>query len=560
MVEFAGVAVAVVETIDFDKVFGEITDRLERERERRLAPPLVRLWDGDWNLRGAVKQENSGSFQIINNDTGAGVLEMPADYYLSKWLAAVDERKTTNVHITVDKDGTRWSGRLEELKSTKDNTGRRTVTAKFRHDYENLKHILAWSNPFLPAELQFPRLWVLFGRARWALKTTLLVNLMRLESSLWMLPDNPLDLSKWFNFNQSTWSMVVKPDVTPDRSVSAVVHSRFKDMHEVSKSVAEDAQLTWECRRYLEGDEPPWPGANLRHGCLVWDLVDKSGWNTGTSFGGNIFSGLVHAVTDMWMDQHRKEMNDSLVTLPDPNFPAESTRPGWKGSTPAMPGVIYREGEHSGIQSSEFSWRPATDVRVVAGGHSMPGVNELISAAVQMVGDLTAMIPGVPPLGGVADAILKPLYTDTVMAFGTWKDPVRARRLGWSHYHEKWADGADAAYTLAWLMAMRKGMWETRECTTHSLVVADGAQGWRVGQNGKGHFYIGDRIGSTPGAPFKPGQVFVDRVSELTLSWSREESPTWHIVIGAREPEDPLVKAFERLQDVFGMLRDLGVV
>lgn len=544
-----------VETIDFDAVYKEITDRLQAEKERRLIPPRVRLWDGDWNFRGEVKRENSGSFQDLDNEGGEGILDMPLDYYLSKWLAAVHERQTTNVHVTVDKDGVRWSGRLEELLTIKDEKGRKFVRVLFRNDKAELDHILAWSNPWLPAEIQFPRLWVLFGRARWACKTTLLVNIMRLESSIWMLPDNPMDPTQWNNFDQSTWSMVVKPDLEPDNSVSAIVHSRFKTVRDATKHVVDDAQLSWEARRYLEGDEPPWPGADVRHGCLVFDLVDKSGWNTGTAFRGNLFSGLSFGFMGIGADG----FDTGEEVLPDPNFPDISMVPGWKGSDSSMPGVIYRESEFTGIQSSEFSWKPATDVGVVAGGQSMPGVNELISATVRLVGDLTAMIPGVPPLGGVADAILAPLYTDVLLAFGKWKDPTRAQRLGWSHYHEKWADGADAAYTLSWLITMRKGMWDTRECTRHVLTVADGAP-WYIGQRGHGHFYVGDRIGSVPGAPYAPGLVFVDRVSEVTLAWERGKTPTWTIVVGQREPEDPIAKAFEQLMELLSMLKDLGVL
>lgn len=544
-----------VETIDFDTVFGEIRERLEAEREHRILPPLVRLWDGDWNLRGEVKASISGSFQIIDNETGTGVLDMPLDYYMSQWLIDVKARNTIGVHITVDKDGSRWSGRMGSVKLIKDSDGSKFVRVSFRHDYEELKHLLAYSNPWLPPEIQFPRLWVVFGRARWACKTTLLANIMRVESSIWALPDNPLDPTKWNNFDQSTWSMVVKPDLEPDTSVGGLVYSRFKNLHEATKTVVADAQLSWEARRYLEGDPLPFPGANLRHGCLVWDLIDKSGWNTGTAFDGNLFSGLVSAFTHIGSDG----LTEDIETIPDPNMPAGAFTPGFKGSYPAVPAVIFREGEHSGIQSSEWEHIPATDVGVVAGGHSMPGVNELISAAVQMVGDLTAMIPGVPPLGGVADAVLKPLYTDVFMAFGKWKSPQRAQSLGWSHYHEKWADGADTAYTLAWLLAMRTGMWETRERYRYTLTVADGASGWYVGQRGHGHFFIGDRIGSTIiGCP--PGFIYVDRVSELTLSWDRSKSPQWDIVVGSREPEDPVVKAFERLQEIIGMLKDLGVL
>lgn len=396
---------------------------------------------------------------------------------------------------------------------------------------------------------------MLFGRARWALKTTLLCNLIRLEQSLWMLDADPMNPNTppWSNSTQSTWSQVVKPDLTPDYSVPAIVHSRFKSMHEASKKIVADAQLSWEPRRYLEGDPPPWPGANLRHGCLVWDLIDKSGWNTGTSFQGSIFAGLIKEIVNIGGDG----ITENTETMADPNFPAEAFQPDFMGSLKEVPAVIYHETEHTGIQTSNFSWKPATDVRVVAGGHSMPGVNELISAAVQMVGDLTAMIPGVPPLGGVADAVLKPIYSDVLLAFGNWHNIPRAQRLGWSHYQEGWAEGADRAYTLAWLIAMRTKTWQTREQTSCTITVADNAP-WRIGQRGFGHYFLGDRIGfSCLGA--KLGKIYVERVSEISIAWSRDESPIWQIQIGQREAEDPLVRAYEDFQDFVGLLKDLGV-
>lgn len=365
-----------------------------------------------------------------------------------------------------------------------------------------------------------------------------------------------MDPSQWFNFDQSTWSMVVKPgSISGDTSLPAIVHSRFKSMHDTSKKIVDDAQLSWEMRRYLDGDPEPWPGANLRHGTLVIDLVDKSGFTTGTSFGGNIFSGLIQAFTNIDSDG----LTEGIDIIDDPNLPPEYRDPDFKGTLPAAPWVVYRDNKNTGIQSSEFTFRPATDVQVVGGGHSMPGVNETISAAVQMVGDLTAMIPGVPPLGGVADAILAPLYTDVLLAFGAWKSPARAQKLGWSHYHEHWAEGADRAYTLGWLLAMRTGMWVTREQTAHQVRVADGGAPYRIGQRGYGHYYLGDRIGTTVrGMP--PGRIFVDRVSEVRLKWSRSEATRWEIIVGQREIQDPVIKAFEMIQEIISIAQELGVL
>lgn len=148
--------------------------------------------------------------------------------------------------------------------------------------------------------------------------------------------------------------------------------------------------------------------------------------------------------------------------------------------------------------------------------------------------------------------------TDVLLAFMAWKSPARAQRLGWSHYHEKWGDGADRAYTLAALIALRTGFWVTREQTSHSVVVADAAP-YLVGARGFGHMDIGDRVGTTVKG-MEAGRVFVDRITELTLAWSRDEAPAWKIQVGEREFEDPVIKAFEMLQDVLSIAQDLGVL
>lgn len=542
---------ATVPTIDFDAVFTEIADRLEAERERRLTPPLVRLWDGDMNLRGVCSQLNEASFQFVDNETGTGVIEIPADHYLGKWIIATHQRKK-NVIITADQDGARWSGSIESFEFTKDSNGRKYVRVTFLSDYQHLKNIVVYSNPFLPPEIQFPRLWVIFGQARWCLKTTLFLNLLRLNTHAWTLPDNPMDLGGWFDLDQSNWTQVVKPDLTPDTSVGAIVHSRFATMHEVSRKTVADGQLSWEYRRYLDGDPQPWPGANLRHGTIVWDLVDKSGWNTGTSFGGSLFAGLVREFTSI----SGNGIDQSLETVDDPNIPGSYFASGVLGTDPSMPAVVFRDGEHTAVQESTFTHKPPGSVGILAGGSSMPGVNEGIRATIQAVGDALAMIPGVPPVGGIADALISPIFMDVFMAFGKHRNVQRANELGAFYYHERFQDGADKAYTLAWLLAMRTGMWETREINSVAVSLINGAP-WRVGQNGLGHFFVGDRVGFALEA--FAGRIIVERVSELTLSWSRSSPPTWEIQIGARQHTDPVVELFEKFQDIRGLLQALGV-
>ncbi|MEV0759516.1 hypothetical protein [Nocardia sp. NPDC050435] len=163
-----------------------------------------------------------------------------------------------------------------------------------------------------------------------------------------------------------------------------------------------------------------------------------------------------------------------------------------------------------------------------------------------------------PDLGGVAAELLEPLFSDVLFAFGAQGIPGRKSKLGWSTYGEHFCEGGDRAYSLAWLIAMRTGKWVTRQQTSHEVIVADGAP-YRIGQRGLGHFYLGDRVGTTVRG-MKPGRVFVDQVSEVALAWDRDTAPVWRITIGHRDEKDPVIKAWEQLQEILSILQALGVL
>ncbi|MFI7001343.1 phage tail protein [Nocardia sp. NPDC050175] len=555
-----------------EQIYGDAVAVRQQRKDLRITPPLIRLWDGNWNLRGISRAEYSADFKWLLNESGTGRLELPADHYLAKWIMDASSRSTQNVHVTVDKDGARWSGRMKFATLKKTEAGLNTVVVQFMHDYEEVKWIQVWSNPFLPAAFQFPRVFMLAGPSRWCLKLALFLNILRKETNLWTfpdaaqwaLPDDPLDPAQWFNLDQSRWSMVVAPnDFLSDTSVWTVLSSRWKTWHDMAEHTLEDAQLMVTTRRYLAGDPPPWPGARLRHGCLVFDIVDKSGFYTGTSEGGSVLTGLEHTVQKI-INEGREQLPDPLQ---DPAYPEEYKRPDWIGTLPSSPWVVYREGEYTGIETSEFTIRPATAVQINCGGRSPYGVNEAISQVIQMVGNLTSTISigtpiaqiSLPPMGGVIDTILKPLYTDTVLAWMSFKSPLRAPAMGWSHYFEFFQQGADRAYTLSSLIAVRMGLWATRGYHGHKLTVADGSP-YLIGENGQGHFFLGDRIGATvKGLP--RGQIYVDQVTSLELSWKRGVTPAWKVTIGNDAAlEDPVAKAMKYVQRIMSDLRDLGVM
>lgn len=527
--------------------------RIRARREK----PIVRLWDGDWRFVGQVDGDLQGGVGWKLNDTGMGEVHLPIHHWLAKWALDVDSRDTDNIHITVDKDGTRWGGRMRRLHLRKDKDGTRRVVLPFLHDYEEMKRIQIWSNPFLPAAVQFPRAQVMAGPSAWTLKVILLMNLRRLYNSNWWMPIDPLDGSSWGGADFSNWPIVVKPGrLIDDGTPWTIVSSRFKFWHDLAESTLGDAQLMVECRRWLTGDPPPWPGANLRNGTLVIDIVDKSGhwWADGHGSGGNILTGITRTITNLATNLIDEEQ--SLID--EPHDVDEYSEPGWLGTNPKQPFVTYRDGAVTGVEAAEYTWEPAQATRITGGGHSMPGVNEGISAAIQLAGNTLGQFVFVPTAGTIADTILRPIYEDTLLAWMSLESPVRAMRAGWSHYKEHFARGSDRAYTISGLVAMREGFWETRPRTSHQLQIADGAP-WFIGENGKGHFFLGDRISSTvEGLP--DGKLVVEQVTELDFSWGRDHMG-WNITLGdPRSGESGTARAIRKVSQLVSAVHDLGVI
>lgn len=544
--------------IELDNIYNSITEfKGQRELKRRV-DPVVKLYDGDFNFRGRVTGFYSCEVEWKLNETGAGHLELPYDHHLAQWVFRYWERNKSNVHIVVDKDGARWDGKLDSCTVSQSEDGVRTVELKFLSSFEELSHILVWANAFTPSIVQFPRRFILAGPSIYCLKTALFLNLLRLQGNLWSLPDDPLSFNGWKQgLDYREWPILVKPQsLLSDASQWTVISSRFNTWTDMAETTLADGNLYVECRRWFPGDPQPWEGADLyRPGQLIVDIVDKSGiWDT-TSTGGNLFTGLVRTVVQI-ADNLIDETRVHTGIAQNAN---EYTLANYLGTAPKQPWAVYRTDDKvNTAESTEFTWQPATVSQVVVGGKSMPGVNEGISAAVQLAFNALSTYLFLPSLGGPADTLLKPIYEDTLMAFMNIKSPARTTKLGWSHYRERFQDGGDQAWTLSAIIALRNGFWETRERTSHTMKVGDGAP-YLIGDRGEGHFFLGDRVGGQiPGA--REGTVVVDQVHELKLSWDAETPAEWEITVGDPNAiDDPLNHALDRIKDAFAAIHDLGV-
>jgi len=710
-------------TLPLDEQCAEIW-RLTRETKAaqdrvRAEAPIVRIWDAEWNLQHVISGiEYQASFTWISNDTGPGEIEIPFDHPAAQWVhdsqGRIDRGEGRNVHITVDYCGSaRWSGRLDKAVVESREDGDEVMVLTWAHDYENLKFYSVWSNPFLGPALQFPRSWLLAGPVTWILLTTLHLQLVREHNPLITIPDDPLDITLWDDtFDQSNWSVVVKPlsfsEAANSGVVWGVVSSRWATFHDMAKILLEDSELSMVCTRYLDGDPLPWDGANLRHGTLVISIEDKSGVYIGTSNGGSVLDGLVRTVAEFAEDF----IDSTLNLLTDTEAPDEYFLPGFYATKPEWPYVVYRTGENSGIEASRFINSPSKAVQVNIGGHSMPGINEAISAClapdtlidgpdgkeridvltergqpfrvwsltpegnrvaatasrafakgfaelfnytmtdgrgitvtgdhrfltpsgykpasslrvgdvvcivdwsvteadepvrqvrdedyvgtecptvtvakiqsagwnyfydmsvpgwenyaahgiwnhntIQGIGDLLGNVVLIGGLGGSIDALLQPLYEDTILAWQSVKSTQRAQNSGWSRYFEYFQDGANKSYTIAALMVLRAGFWSTRTVLANEMKVLDAAP-FLIAPPPFGHFWLDDRIGfSLENDP--TGQIWVDRARKIELKWDSETWPEWVPTIGdPRNLQDPATRAWGRIESMVAALRDLGV-
>ena len=538
-----------------------ILDASERKKEartrKRRKPPLTRLWDGDMLYRGRVTSEWELSCKWIKNNSGSARVVLPANHYLAKWAVDPYGRPKQNVHMTVDKDGARWGGRLQRARRAAPRDGKNFVALEFLDDYEELKHLLVWSNPFLMAAVQFPRSFVLAGPSIYMLKLALFLNIMRMEGNWWALPDDPLDPSQWTQaLDMSNWNMVVKPgSLLQDSSPHTVLSSRFKYWHDMAAPTLGDGQLMVTTRRYLQGDPPPWPGANLRHGTIVFDVVDKSSYWNETSTGGTIWDGLKRTIVNLADNL----VDETLTQLFDPIDPYQNTVGTWLGTYPRAPYVVYRDGRISGIEVSDWCHTHGGSVQMVVGGQSAYGIDEAISAGIQFAGNNLGQVIFQPTAGTIADTFLKPIYSGTIGAWVSVKSPVRALKYGWSHYQEDLVAGADRAYTLSSIMKIREGFWKSRPRITHRIELADGRP-YLIGDNGQGHFFLGDRIGSTLKDVGKRGQIYVEQVGEIELTVTRDGC-RWNAITG--EPEDlesPNARGLRQVANLAAAGHDLGVL
>ena len=178
----------------------------------------------------------------------------------------------------------------------------------------------------------------------------------------------------------------------------------------------------------------------------------------------------------------------------------------------------------------------------------MPGVNEAISAVINIGGDfLTSFINtqiaaapfaaaagaaiDLPPLGGMIDAVAKPLYEHVFLAFmevptlraAGMSLPIAGLEdvitgLGDFHYYESRAGANMKAFTLGAFLEVLKQQHKTGHAMPTRSTVSDACP-YYFGESPYGHYFTGSRVGtSVLGYPI-PHTLFVERIKKAKWAW-----------------------------------------
>lgn len=498
-------------------------DYLQQARSR----PMVELYDKNWDASLPLVGETTAKFMRKRNDTGEGNLVVFGNAVARQWI--VDELgEWEDLHIRVRTGYMEWTGKASEIVYESDEEGFEYISVKFLHEFEHVKKVICYSNPLLPAEFQYPKVFAYAGPSQFGITATLWLNLMRRFALPWTLSDNLFDPASWIsNFNPAEWPIVVVPKpVLFDTSMWCVLATRFGNFYDLVLPTLKDAGLTLLVYRWFPGMPQPAPDHyTLTKTTLVVDVVNDSGYQGPT---GTVADGLLTLVT-----QVADDMINEVVTEVSPTDSPEYSIGGWLGTTRENPWVTFRSPQNScgisGVQSVKMTRHKATASSIVTGGHSPDWVNAgiklLMNAALGYLGQLI----GNPALGlGIFEGQVE----DVILAFHRVPNPIRMEKMGiWGPaYGEYFETSGSKGFSPEALQAIRTGFWRTRAYTTFEVKLRAGAPYWPGA-----HFREGNRVNTEIGTT---GELYTEFVESIEFGWDRDNDVDYDIVVGDGAVQD----------------------
>ncbi|MGC5027469.1 hypothetical protein ACLQ3K_22195 [Tsukamurella sp. DT100] len=514
------------------------------------APRKIWIYDKNWTERTRIFGEISGKFVHKLNDSGEGELELFGDHPIRDWV--VDELgEDEDLHIVVETAGVRWSGKCTTITEEDRDNGFSYLKLAFISEFEHVKKIVTYCNPFLPAEVQWPKIWATAGPAASTSLIAIFLNLLRRFALPWTFSDNILDPGSWVaNLNPENWPIIIKPiDVLQDTSMWAVMATRFGLLYDMILPTLKDAGLQLKAERWLPGDEQPaedW--YTLEKPTLVLSIENKSGYRGLT---GTVLDGLAYLVLQITEDF----INETAQEIQGVPNPSEYSRPGWRGSLKDFPWVNFRNIKRthgiSGVKSKATTIHKASASAVVTGGKSPQWVNSGLKLLLNATLGYLGQVIGNP---NIFVDIVYPQVEDVILAFDRIPNPFRQTRMGLNGppFGEVWEATGGTGFSLSALQSVRTGFWKSRAYTSTKVEVENGAP-YLIGQ----HFGLGDRVATEVG---RSGWYYVDQVYTIEDSWSRTQDPIFQVSIGNDHLEDtPGALLARQVANIRSVVQALGV-
>jgi hypothetical protein len=565
--------------------------------------PLFRLGDKNLSIVGELSGEMSAEFEELMVDSGTARYVVRYDNWMVDYIVNLT-RVEEDLHLLIDRDPLnandarkRWGGKIHTINIQRHEDGTSTVEMLAVSMREHAKRLLFAASPFLPPEVQLPKMWIMPGPIRTVLFMSMFVNLARLfvpglsfltnvfNPASWL---NPLSTDSLFNVNPMEWPIQVAfVNPVSDTSMWTVLGATWTDWHSATGDLLKDAGCMLRAYTYLVGDVwNPYEElsdllglsqltqiansiAKPLRNCVVFRIEDKSGHRgpTGTAFDGLL--DVIGVNLDNFLSTTLIDANTGLSLDGEPvfedngsNFPIFSSL---LGVAPEVPKVIWREGQFTGLIDATHTLHKGSPRTVMTGGRSPALVNELQTFAIRwglsQLSDMINVAIGTMintafqmPMTPGLDNLYQGQLDNVLFAWERWTDPLRALWNGDLSYQEYFERGSSTAYTLSGILTLQSALWKTRAYQSFKAVV----------RNGHPHTLTVDtELGDRNAFEFD-GVLYVDQIYGDKCAVDRKTGLKDTLTIGddkdKADPQARLMRAVQSMYTMFGAFLGEGLI
>jgi hypothetical protein len=588
--------------------------------------PLIRLADPNMNVLAALTEELSASVEEMMADAGQAKVVIRYEHWLEDYMVS-GVSIAQDLHLLIDPIPSspvvggviqdwqiRWGGKVREISIQNHPDGTSTIEIQAVSHREHTKHLLFGASPWLPPEVQLPKMYIIPGPLRSILFSTGFVNLARLFVPGLSALTNPLNPASWINPLNPDAALNVNPLSWPiqcafvdpglDSSQWSVLAATWTDWHSTMADLLSNAGCICRAYTWLTTDATS-PHTELdalintagvviedilaalglggsdieslietvggdisnlarpTRNCVVLSFEDKSGivGPTGTALDGLLSLvgvTLDDMITTVVFDQQSQQvLNGENVINVDQITPFFETLVGVEQT---LPQVIFRDGQFTGLRERSVHMHKGSPMAIMTGGHSPAIVNQLQTFAIKYaLAEISQLITfgGGQTLGGPATGNTQVPASDGLDAL--YQGQLNDVLLAW----ERYTDPLRALYggEVQYQEYMERGSG-TAYTVAGWLSLAEGH--WKTRafygfeakyNNGQPWIYgvdfqLGDRVGFE-----MDGIIYVDQLTAVRYKYDRKSPRALEISVGDdRDRHDPIAGGLRIMQGIYSLV------